>query len=332
MSNLSDWIKQHQVLAFYLLVFVISWPAMFIAFFLFPRNQALQAPFGLIASFCPVLIALLISAVAKPEPKQARRPIRWLVFICAWFFTWAVMCLHTGYIRGVTLEMQILIPTGLVALLPGWLISCAFSRVPGVKELFGTLLKPKGNIVWYLAALFIVPVVQLIGAGITSLAGGEVSFALSSRSFLDTVIFLGLVFLNGLLVSGGINEETGWRGFVLPRLQARFPVIGAIVIVWFFWALWHIPYDIGLGTPLEGILINRILYNFIWALLFAWVYNRTGGSLLAPVIFHPAMNAFGNNLPGTTAATVLFVLLALAVIFYKRMWKKLPSDHPAVCS
>jgi membrane protease YdiL (CAAX protease family) len=174
--------------------------------------------------------------------------------------------------------------------------------------------------------------VQLAGAGLTILTGNEVSFDFRGLSFVGVLVFIVLVFLNGFLFTGGINEETGWRGFVLPRLQARFPVIGAVTVVWFFWALWHIPYDIGLDTPIGAILFNRILLNFIWALLFAWVYNRTRGSLLAPVIFHPAMNTFGDLLPRTDIATVLFIILALAVIIFERMWKKLPGDNPAVYS
>ena len=61
-----------------------------------------------------------------------------------------------------------------------------------------------------------------------------------------------------------------------------------------------------------------------------WLYNRTNGSILAPALFHPAMNTFGDNLPPTPIATWLFVALAVFAIVYDRMWKKLPPDHPAV--
>ena len=42
------------------------------------------------------------------------------------------------------------------------------------------------------------------------------------------------------------------------------------------------------------------------------------------------MNSFGNNLPGTTASTLLLVGLAIFAIVYDKMWKKLPFDHLAV--
>lgn len=303
---------------------------MIMLFFVLQQNSALQALFGLIAAFSPALVALLISAISRPSPKTAGTPIRWIAFAGAWLFTWAVLLLHTWRVRGVTPELQIIIPVGLVAVLPAWLVSCAYSRIPGVRELFKTLLHPRGHILWYLAAILTVPSIQIIGAGLTVLAGGEVSFEVSDMSIPAAFIFIVLTFLHGFLVSGGINEETGWRGFVLPRLQARFPVIVAVAIVWFFWALWHVPYDLGTGTPMGAILQNRILFNFVWAILFTWVYNRTGGSLLAPAIFHPAMNTFGDALPQTDAASALFLILTLAIILRERMWKKLAEDNPAV--
>ncbi len=78
------------------------------------------------------------------------------------------------------------------------------------------------------------------------------------------------------------------------------------------------------------MLVNRTLYMFIFSVLFSWVYNRTKGSILAPALFHPSMNAFGNNLPFTTAGTILFAALAVFAILYDRMWKKLPDGDPAV--
>ena len=37
-----------------------------------------------------------------------------------------------------------------------------------------------------------------------------------------------------------------------------------------------------------------------------------------------AMNEFGDTFPHSDAATVLFVILALGIIVFERMWEKLP--------
>jgi hypothetical protein len=61
-----------------------------------------------------------------------------------------------------------------------------------------------------------------------------------------------------------------------------------------------------------------------------WLYNRTNGSLLAPALFHPAMNTFEINIPNSHITLYLLVALVIFAILFDQMWKKLPSDHPAM--
>ena len=95
--------------------------------------------------------------------------------------------------------------------------------------------------------------------------------------------------------------------------------------------MWHLPFDIGTGVETSWILINRLLFNsLLFSILMAWLYNRTNGSMLAPVLFHAAMNAFGNQFSVTTASVVLFIILAVVAVVSDRMWKRLSPNHPAV--
>jgi hypothetical protein len=43
-----------------------------------------------------------------------------------------------------------------------------------------------------------------------------------------------------------------------------------------------------------------------------------------------SMNALQASIPVTNAGSVLLVLFAVFAVFYDRMWKKLPTDDPAV--
>jgi membrane protease YdiL (CAAX protease family) len=329
MNRLTGWIRRHQVLTFFVVAFGITWPGFFLVFFLFPGNQIVEALCSQVV-FSPALAAMLVSGIAEPRPKAVRSPAWWITFGVAWLLAATVQTLYFWKISEVKLSLVILIVCGIFALMPAWVLSSVYARTPGIRKHFSTILKPRGPAVWYGIIFLIFPGILLLSQWVTPLLGGQARFYLADVGFKGAATYLALEFARGFLMTGGINEESGWRGFALPRLQARYPVLVSAAIVWFFWALWHIPYDIGRGDPLAWILENRIFWNLIVSIIMTWLYNRTQGSILAPALFHPAMNTFGNVFSITVAGRVLIVMVAILAIVTDRMWKKLPEEHPAV--
>lgn len=329
MRRISDLIRRYPVTAFYLLVFALSWSLFALLFLGAFRGSAIQAVIAKVAVFAPALVALLITALSEAgSGRRQRGAAARDAFIIAWLAALAVFLAYYRFVLFIPISAKLLIIIAINALLVGLVLSRAFSGTPGIRRQFVTLLKPRGPIGWYAVALLTYPVILLLGMFLTRLAGHPVTFP-----YLGTLtLFPGAVlfFLEGLLASGGINEETGWRGFVLPRLQARYPVLVAALVVWFFWALWHLPIDIGSHTPLGQILLNRLYFNLVAALLFTLVYNRTRGSILAPALFHVAMNTAGVFIPVTPAAIALFGVAGLGAILAGRMWRRLPADSEAV--
>lgn len=330
MTKVTGWIKHHQVLTFFLLAYAISWPLLLLYFTVLHGDPSVGALIEPLVVFSPALAAMLISGIAEPLPKHEGRRTHRIAFILAWLVSAPILILYAWKIYEAPLAVAAIVYS-VIALFPAWVLSSAYSRTPGIRKQFSTLLRPRGPALWYLVVFLIFPGIPLLGMGITRLFGGEAQFFLADRSIGEAALFLLLGFLHVFLMTGGINEESGWRGFALPRLQARYPVIVSAVIVGFFWALWHLPLDIGTGVPTTGMLINRLLFNtLLFSILMAWLYNRTNGSILAPVLFHAAMNAFGDQFSVNIASGVLFAGLAIVAIVSDRMWKKLPSDHPAV--
>jgi uncharacterized protein len=110
-----------------------------------------------------------------------------------------------------------------------------------------------------------------------------------------------------LLIGGPLGEEPGWRGFALPRLQARFgPLVGTLILGP-LWAVWHLPTWFS-GQWTQPTLPNIAMF-VLWlsavSFLYTWVFNRTGGSVLLAVLVHASMDAFPNAIlwPMFPAAT-----------------------------
>jgi membrane protease YdiL (CAAX protease family) len=329
MDKITNWIRRHQVLAFFGFTYAITWPLLLIYYYLFAGNPSIGALMEPFVVFSPALMAMLISGIAEPRRKHKDNKPRWIAFILAWLISATILIVYAWKIYEVELIVAVVVYS-LMAFFPAWVLSSAYACTPGIRKQFSTLLKPRGPAIWYLVIFLIFPGFQLLDMGITKLMGGEIQFNLADLGLQGALFFLVLEFLKGFLFTGGINEESGWRGFALPRLQARYPVIVAGAIVWFFWAFWHLPYDIGRGIPIEEMLKNRLFWNLVVSILMTWLYNRTDGSILAPALFHPAMNTFGNNLPGTWISRGLLIALTVFAILYDRMWRKLPSIHQAV--
>jgi CAAX protease family protein len=122
-----------------------------------------------------------------------------------------------------------------------------------------------------------------------------------------------------------VFEEPGWRGFLLPRLQARFSPLIATVLVWLPWAIWHLPLDLtrpGGAWSLSMILQQRGVALLIVSILITWLYNRSRGALLSPVLFHGAMGSFPFVLPAAPALRPLIFVWAIVVVITEKMWRR----------
>jgi membrane protease YdiL (CAAX protease family) len=92
-------------------------------------------------------------------------------------------------------------------------------------------------------------------------------------------------------VTGATGEELGWRGFLLPRLQQRFNALISSLTVGVIWALWHAPLWLLPGYGWDAIPYWSFALAVISAsVLFTWVLNHTGGSLVMASLMHLTFN------------------------------------------
>ena len=152
---------------------------------------------------------------------------------------------------------------------------------------------------WYLAALAVpLLVVALTSVGLTAVGTSVDPGLLPGRTSLVVVSFVSIA-----LVGGG-NEEPGWRGLALPKLQERYAPIPATLVLGVVWALWHLPLLATGPTEFHGLAsvvelapttTVRILNIVGVAFVLTWIYNATGSVLLA-ILAHTGFNTANSTL------------------------------------
>jgi len=213
------------------------------------------------------------------------------------------------------------------ASLAGVILTAIVSGKAGLREMFARLLIWRVGIEWWLVALFAVALLYLVGMVLGYLFLGS-SLDLSHVPPL-------YMFIPGFIVKffldAGLGEELGWRGFLLPRLQARHNALVSSIIVGVAWGLWHLPlfmlegmppyYDLGQAYGVVPALLGYVVFfNVPWAILYTWLYNNTKGSLLLAFVHHSSQAWFGllldpDNLVGPYLGyTVVMALTATVVV------------------
>jgi membrane protease YdiL (CAAX protease family) len=126
---------------------------------------------------------------------------------------------------------------------------------------------------------------------------------------------LPFVFLQTLLLGSPMGEETGWRGYALPRLQATRSALWASVVLGVLWGLWHLPLFLTRGQPLSHEFFGWYLLGIVAdAVLFTWVYNNTRGSLLLVLLFHASIAVTDLFIAPTEASALLSIAVKWGVV------------------
>src|SRR5215210_303434 len=212
-------------------------------------------------------------------------------FVLTYAITWAIespLVFLTDSVTATQGLVLVILASNVPSVMAIVLTAMVFGK-GSLRKLLGRLLIWRVNPLWYLV-VFLGPVVLVGGAvALNALVGGP---ALSlGKPLLGVAIVLAFSIFPG----SALGEEIGWRGYVLPRLQARRSALNATLILAPIWALWHLP--LWLAGWLQGapgrtpaLYAAFVVSAFALSISFTWVYNSTGGSLLLVVLLHATVN------------------------------------------
>jgi membrane protease YdiL (CAAX protease family) len=247
----------------------------------------------------------VITATAQPAPTPALKQLVTqhpivayfvLAFAGSWLVELPVVLSQAGLgLLPVTLPFLpffVLMPfTG--PALAAFVMAALTDGKLGISRLLRRYVQWRVAVPWYLLVLFGPPLILLMGAS-----------ALYGMTPLQALIRQWPLILSGylaglpltLVLGGPLGEEPGWRGFALPRLQQRYGALLGTLVLGTLHGLWHFPLFLVAGAyaPLtvSGFLLF-VLGVICNAIIWTWVFNHTGGSLLTMILLHTAVNSSG---------------------------------------
>ena len=159
---------------------------------------------------------------------------------------------------------------------------------PGLRRLWQRLTCWDVGVRWYLVALLLMPLGQLLVTAV--LVGPGVLRALTPAA----LALYPLAFLSHFIF-GPLFEETGWRGFALPRMQHRFGPLRGSLLLGLLWGGWHFSLYIpswisGGGVSAVASALIFVAFTVCVAVVFTWLSNNTRASLLLVMLLHGSIN------------------------------------------
>lgn len=206
----------------------------------------------------------------------------------AYGWTWGLgaagaLLMDSGTISESTAEL-INTAMGFGPLLAALVVAAALGGAT-LKELLASLVRWRVSPAWYLVALYGPALVAVAGAAIwygpTALAYDRLWPAIITR-------YLPLALIT-LITAAPIQEELGWRGFALPRLQRLLGPVAGTGVLGAVWAAWHLPnvYFRGWDATTAALFL---VATFLTAFPYSWLANHTRGSVLLAMLLHAGLN------------------------------------------
>jgi membrane protease YdiL (CAAX protease family) len=151
-----------------------------------------------------------------------------------------------------------------------------------------------------------------------------------------TTILAGFLFSFAITLIPAFGEEFGWRGYLLPRLFARYSTRRALLLHGFITWFWHLPVLVVMGMQMGGnplvsvplVTLISLIPTIMHAVVFAYIWSSTQ-SLAVSTVYHAAFDEVRDSLEGSVGFgplaqywnMVILTILGVALL-WKAKWKK----------
>jgi membrane protease YdiL (CAAX protease family) len=156
---------------------------------------------------------------------------------------------------------------------------------PAVRRLLSRLLRWRIGLKWYVIAIGLTILITVSAVVLNVLLGA----AAPTEEELSGWAELPFSFIFLFLLAGAA-EELGWRGFAQPHLQQKYSALTSALILSVVGVVWHLP--LFLTGSIELPDVPLIFAGYI---VYAWLFNSTGGSVLITMVAHATNNTLSGE-------------------------------------
>ncbi len=168
--------------------------------------------------------------------------------------------------------------------------------------------------IWYVPIIFLNPLIYVLTYGAMRLLGRPLPQP--SIPWSTIPIFFVYFFIEA------VGEEVGWTGYVTDPLQEQWGALQAGLILGAVTAIWHV---------IPGLQAHQTLTYIAWQglndvagrILGVWLYNNTGKSVFAVILFHDMYNIgyvlfpnYGSHYDPAIAFPITVVLAVIVTFFW----------------
>ena len=128
------------------------------------------------------------------------------------------------------------------------------------------------------------------------------------------------------ILTFGVGEEAGWRGWLLPTLSRRMSIFWAAAVVAVVWIAWHLPAFYFNPTYMEmgAGIVGWTLALFCGSYLLAWMAAGANWSIIPVLIWHAGFDLLtaADQSAGIIASTISAIVMVQGVLCAVYLWRR----------
>ena len=231
-----------------------------------------------------------------------------MVYLIAW--GGSILGIGSKFQGDEILSLGDVVPAAVAMLGAPFLVGITWTYIcdgrPGMRDLWARMTKWKVPLRWYAVALIFPLLILFVQIPLSILGMPEL-----------TPIFFKIGIPIGLMA--GFLEETGWMGFVYPKMRLRYSVLRASIYLGLIHALWHTAADflgnfMGFGGGWLPYFAGFFVFIVALRVIIAWVYENTGSVLLSQLIHASSTGFLSVLISRENAAETWYIFYAVYAV------------------